>query len=90
MDILATQAAIILGGTGLIGKFIRDPDERDTILPLVAAVLGIVTNCALLGAWDFAHAFGGLVIGGSVTGLYSVVKGDGRKKEEQNVPVRAA
>ena len=74
MDILALQTALILGGTNIIGKFIKDKDARDDILPIIAAILGMVSSC-YFGAWDMTHIIQGLIIGGTVTGLYGTAKG---------------
>ena len=87
MDTLAIQATMIVGVTGLMGKFIKDPEERDVLLPVIAAIMGVLTQMGLYGQWTWAAALQGLVTGGAVTGLYAVVTGDGRKSGE--IPVRA-
>ena len=74
MDIVAIQAAFILGGTGFVAKFIKDKDLRDELLPIVAATLGALSACYLNGTWDVATMAVGVITGGAVTGLYSVAK----------------
>ena len=88
MDIVAIQAAFILGGTGFVGKFLKDPDLRDELLPIVAATLGALSACYLNGTWDLATAIVGVITGGAVTGLYSVVAQKTKPEETRDVPVR--
>lgn len=75
MDVLALQAGVILGLTSVIGKFI--PERlRDTVLPLAALVIGIgaVYGTEGMEVMTVALAFKGIVLGGTITGLYATVK----------------
>lgn len=86
---IALQAAFVIGCTAVIGKFIKDPEDRDNVLPLVALVLGITAVAVAdyeAGKLAFTSIFQGVALGGSATGLYAVVTGDGRDR----VPVTDA
>lgn len=73
MDMLAIQSAFILGGTSFVGKFLKEPNERDLFLPIIALLLGVLSQCYLYG-WSPDMGIAGAVLGGSVTGLYATVK----------------
>lgn len=66
-------AAAITGITGLVGKFITDPDERDVVLPWTALLVGVVGYCYFFG-WNIESALDGIVLGATTTGLYAVPK----------------
>lgn len=72
MDVLILQTGVILGLTSVIGKFIPD-HLRGNILPVIAVLLGIGAVFGTEGISTLL-AFKGIVLGGSVTGLYSVAK----------------
>lgn len=75
MDVLALQAGVILGLTSVVGKFIPE-NMRDRVLPVVALLFGIlaVYGTEAKEAMTLLLAFKGVVVGGTVTGLYSVAK----------------
>lgn len=72
MDVLVLQTGMILGLTSVIGKFIPE-HLRGSILPVVALLLGVGAVFGTEGISTLL-AFKGIVLGGSVTGLYSVAK----------------
>jgi hypothetical protein len=74
VDIVKAGGAVI-GLTEVIGKFVPET-ARDTVLPLLALIFGVVmTTVPKILAGDAATAedvMMGIVIGGTTTGLYSV------------------
>lgn len=89
MDIIAMQAAFILGGTGFVGKFINSPEERKFWLPFAAFVLGVASQC-YVGGFSIENVIQGAIIGGTTTGLYGAMFGTPAVviEEEASVPVR--
>lgn len=75
MDILALQAGVILGLTSVIGKIVPQK-MRDTVLPFVALLVGVFAVYGTEGTevMTIALVFKGIVLGGTVTGLYSTAK----------------
>lgn len=73
LDTLMLQTGVILGLTNVIGRFVPQ-DMRDSILPVVAVLLGVGTVFGTEAGSPVLLAFKGIVMGGSVTGLYSVAK----------------
>ena len=75
VDIVKAGGAVI-GLTEVIGKFVPEA-ARDTFLPLLALIFGVATMTVptmLAGGVVTAEAvMTGIVIGGTTTGLYSVV-----------------
>ena len=70
----AIQVAFILGFTNLIGRLIKE-DKRDALLPFVAVLLGLVAVYApnyIPEQWELISQ--GVALGGTVTGMYPVVK----------------
>lgn len=75
MDVLALQAGVILGLTSVFGKLI--PKKfHDKVLPLAALVIGVgaVYGTEGMEAMTVALAFKGIVLGGTITGLYATAK----------------
>ena len=72
LTLLAVQSGVVLGLTSVIGKFLSDA-QRNTWLPLAALILGIGTVLGTEGV-TVLLAFKGVILGGTVTGLYSVTK----------------
>lgn len=69
---IALQAGTILGLTGLIGKTIPE-HLRDVWLPWCAMLIGVVV-VVLPQYIDITLWMQGIVLGGTVTGLYAVKK----------------
>lgn len=67
----------ILGLTGLAGKLVPEK-RRDTVLPVLACILGVgIAYAFQISHGDAVSLVGGMVgvvFGGAVTGLYSVAK----------------
>lgn len=72
LSLLALQSGVILGLTAVIGKFVPEY-LRDTWLPLCALIIGIAAVFGTEGV-TVLLAFKGVILGGTVTGLYSVTK----------------
>lgn len=72
LDILALQSGVVLGLTSVIGKFVPE-SFRDQTLPLVAMLMGILAVLGTEGV-TLMLGFKGIVLGGTVTGLYGVAK----------------
>ena len=75
MDVLALQAGVILGLTSVFGKFIPE-SMRDKVLPLVALFVGVgaVYGTEGMEVMTIALVFKGIVLGGTITGLYATAK----------------
>ncbi len=72
MELIVLQTGVILGLTAVIGKFV--PDRlRDAWLPVVALLMGIGAVMGTEGI-SVLLAFKGIVMGGTITGLYGVAK----------------
>lgn len=69
---LAMQTGVILGLTSLIGKLTPE-GARSVVLPIAAMIIGIIV-VVLPVYMDVGPIFQGIVLGGSVTGLYGVAK----------------
>lgn len=69
---VAMQTGVILGLTGLIGKTLPET-WRDKVLPWCALAIGIFV-VVVPAYMDVAPIFQGIILGGSVTGLYGVAK----------------
>lgn len=72
MELVILQTGVILGLTSVIGKFVPE-SMRDTWLPVVALCMGVGAVFGTEGI-TVLLAFKGIVMGGTVTGLYSVAK----------------
>lgn len=72
LSLLALQSGVILGLTAVLGKFVPEK-MRDTWLPLAALGIGIAAVFGTEGV-TVLLAFKGVILGGTVTGLYSVTK----------------
>lgn len=66
------QTAVILGLTSLVAKITPDK-ARAIVLPFAAMFIGVAVVMLPLYV-DIGPAFQGIVLGGSVTGLYGVAK----------------
>lgn len=67
----------VLLGTALIiiSRAVKAiPGIRDWLIPWICLILGSIGLPLLTNKWDAANVIGGLIIGGSVVGLYSVAK----------------
>lgn len=69
---MALQTGAILGLTSLAAK-VTPADWRGIALPIVAMVVGVLVVVLPLYV-DITPVFQGIVLGGSVTGLYGVAK----------------
>lgn len=73
---LALQAAVVVGLTAVIGKIVDrflSPEDRNVIMPIVAIAVGI----AVVTLGDVAMSntiYQGIVLGGTVTGLYPIAQ----------------
>jgi len=77
---LALQAGVIVGLTAVVGKLINrffSTDNRDVIMPIVAVLIGVgVTS---LGEAAMSNViYQGIVLGGTVTGLYPIAQDSAR------------
>ena len=50
------------------------PQIPDWVIPWTCLVLGSIGLPLLMGKWDAGNVVGGLIIGGSVVGLYATAK----------------
>lgn len=69
---VALQSGAIIGLTAVIGKIVPE-SWRDIGMPIVAMLVGIGVTVLPLYV-DIAPILQGIVLGGSVTGLYGVAK----------------
>lgn len=72
LSLIALQSGVILGLTSVVGKFLSDA-QRNTWLPVVALIVGVGAVFGTEGV-SVLLAFKGVILGGTVTGLYSVTK----------------
>lgn len=72
MDTLLLETGVILGLTSVLGKFVSDA-SRDKLLPLLALLVGVSAVLGMEGV-SVTLAFKGIVLGGTVTGLYATTK----------------
>lgn len=72
METIVLETGVILGLTSVLGKFVSDA-SRDKLLPLLALLLGVGAVLGMEGV-SVALAFKGVVLGGTVTGLYATTK----------------
>lgn len=79
---VALQSGAIIGLTAVIGKIVPE-SWRDIGMPVIAMLVGIGVTVLPLYV-DIAPILQGIVLGGSVTGLYGVAK---EMKTTQNVVV---
>jgi hypothetical protein len=76
MEQLIIETAVILGMTSVIGKLVPRT-WRDRVLPACAMLIGVLAVYgveAVGGVLTFALAFKGVILGGTVTGLYATAK----------------
>ncbi len=69
---VAMQSGAIVGLTAVIGKMIPS-DKKDAIMPVVAMIIGVLVM-VLPQYVDINPMMQGIVLGGSVTGLYGIAK----------------
>lgn len=69
---VALQSGAIIGLTAVVGKVVPEK-MRDVGMPIVAMLIGICVTVLPLYV-DIAPILQGIVLGGSVTGLYGVAK----------------
>lgn len=69
---VALQSGAIIGLTAVIGKIVPEA-WRDIGMPVIAMLVGIGVTVLPLYV-DIAPILQGIVLGGSVTGLYGVAK----------------
>lgn len=70
---LAMQTGAIVGLTSLVAKMPWPNAWRDIILPVAASIIGVAV-VVLPMYFDIAPVFQGIILGGSVTGLYGAAK----------------
>ena len=73
---LALQAAVVVGLTAVIGKIVDrflSPPDRDVLMPIIAVGVGVAV-VSLGEAAMSSTIYQGIVLGGTVTGLYPIVQ----------------
>lgn len=70
---LAMQTGVIVGLTSLVAKLPWPSTWRDIALPVSAALIGVAVVVLPLYV-DIGAVFQGIILGGSVTGLYGAAK----------------
>lgn len=69
---VAMQSGAIIGITAVIGKIVPK-SLRDVGMPVIAMLVGVAVTVLPL-YFDITPILQGIVLGGSVTGLYGVAK----------------
>ncbi len=70
---IGMQTAVIIGITSLLAKLPWPEKWRDIVLPFAACLIGIGTVVIPLYV-DVGAVFQGIILGGTVTGLYGAAK----------------